>query len=337
MGSASDGAVFRVLGPLEVVVDGRAVVLGSPKVRLLLAALLADANTVVSTDRLVEALWGERPPESALSALQKLVHRLRSLVRSAHRPDADVLVTRAPGYVLKVDPGCYDAAQFEELVVDAQHGAQRGDPGAALAALDAALALWRGPALAEFAFEEFARAEATRLEELRVVAVEERVEAKLQLGRHDEVTGELDALVAEFPYREGLWAQLMLALYRSGRQADALRAYGHVRTQLAEELGIEHMLVSRLVIENGRFTGDVHRPICYGAGKIHWARRFAEEHGVDLGASWFYTDSVTDLPMLEIVGHPEIVNPDPRLRREARKRGWNVTHIRVDDPSPETN
>ena len=97
-------------------------------------------------------------------------------------------MTRAPGYVLRVDPACYDAAQFEELVVDAQHGAQRGDPDAALVTLDEALALWRGPALAEFAFEEFARAEATRLEELRVVAVEERVEAKLQLGRHDEVT-----------------------------------------------------------------------------------------------------------------------------------------------------
>jgi HAD superfamily hydrolase (TIGR01490 family) len=101
----------------------------------------------------------------------------------------------------------------------------------------------------------------------------------------------------------------------------------YLATPLAEELGIEHLLVSRLVIENGRFTGDVHRPICYGAGKIHWAKRFAAEHDVDLGASWFYTDSVTDLPMLEIVGHPEIVNPDPRLRREARRRGWNVMQI----------
>ena len=106
----------------------------------------------------------------------------------------------------------------------------------------------------------------------------------------------------------------------------------YLATPLAEELGIEHMLVSRLVIENGRFTGDVHRPICYGAGKIHWARRFADQHGIDLGASWFYTDSVTDLPMLEIVGHPEIVNPDPRLRREARRRGWNVMQMRPTDP-----
>ena len=237
MGSGAQGVAFRVLGPLEVVVDGRVVALGSPKVRLLLAALLVDANSVVSTDRLVEALWGDRPPATALSALQKLVHRLRSLVRSTH--PLDVLVTRAPGYVLRVERECYDAAQFEELVVDAQRRAQRGDADVALATLDEALALWRGPALAEFASEEFARAEAARLEELRVVAVEERVEAKLRLGRHDEVTGELDALVAEFPYREGLWGQLMIALYRSGRQADALRAYSQVRTQLAEALGID--------------------------------------------------------------------------------------------------
>jgi len=101
----------------------------------------------------------------------------------------------------------------------------------------------------------------------------------------------------------------------------------YLATPLAEDLGIEHLLVSRLVIENGRFTGDVHRPICYGAGKIHWARRFAEEHDIDLAASWFYTDSVTDLPMLELVGHPEIVNPDPRLRREAKRRGWNIMQI----------
>ncbi len=103
---------------------------------------------------------------------------------------------------------------------------------------------------------------------------------------------------------------------------------------LAEELGIEHLIVSRLVVEDGRFTGDVHRPICYGRGKIHWAKRFARERDIDLAASWFYTDSVTDLPMLEIVGHPEIVNPDVRLRREARRRGWNITQLRLGAPAP---
>jgi HAD superfamily hydrolase (TIGR01490 family) len=145
-----------------------------------------------------------------------------------------------------------------------------------------------------------------------------------------------------------LWYRDMVRQYLQPemvRRVQAHRAAGHVvallssttpylATPLAEDLGIEHLLVSRMVIENGRFTGEVHRPICYGAGKIHWARRFAEEHDIDLAESWFYTDSVTDLPMLEIVGHPEIVNPDPRLRREARRRGWNVLQLSVNDPAP---
>jgi len=144
-----------------------------------------------------------------------------------------------------------------------------------------------------------------------------------------------------------LWYREMVRQYLQPEMVRRVRSHqseGHVvallssstpylATPLAEDLGIEHMLVSRLVIENGRFTGDVHRPICYGAGKIHWARRFAEEHDVDLGASWFYKDSVTDLPMMEIVGHPEIVNPDLRLRREARRRGWNVLQISASQSS----
>ena len=148
-----------------------------------------------------------------------------------------------------------------------------------------------------------------------------------------------------------LWYREMVRQYLQPEMVRRVRAHqaeGHVvallssstpylATPLAEDLGIEHMLVSRLVIENGRFTGDVHRPICYGAGKIHWARRVAEEHDVDLGASWFYTDSVTDLPMLELVGHPEVVNPDPRLRREARRRGWNVMQLDVNERMPETS
>ena len=239
MGATAHRVAFRVLGPLEVLVDDRVVELGSPKVRLLLAALLVDANSVVSSDRLIETLWGEMPPASESGALQKQVHRLRSLVGVTPGPDADVLVTRAPGYLLQVAPGSCDAARFEALVADAHRRAQHDDPAGALVALDQALGLWRGRAFAEFAFAEFARAEAARLEELRVVAIEERLEAKLRLGRHDEVTGELEALVSEYPYRERLWGQLMLALYRAGRQADALRAYGQVRVRLAEELGID--------------------------------------------------------------------------------------------------
>ena len=143
-------------------------------------------------------------------------------------------------------------------------------------------------------------------------------------------------------YREMVRQYLLPEMVRRVRQH---QAQGHVVAllssttpylagPLAEELGIEHLIVSRLIVEDGRFTGDVHRPICYGAGKIHWAKRFAAERDIDLAASWFYTDSVTDLPMLEIVGHPEIVNPDLRLRREARRRGWNITQLRLDAPSP---
>jgi DNA-binding SARP family transcriptional activator len=217
-GTAHPRVAFRVLGPLEAVVDGRTVALGSPKVRQLLAALLVNANAVVSSDRLVEILWGDSAPMDASGALQKTVHRLRSLLKATPGPtvdDADVLVTRAPGYVLTVDAESYDAAHLEELVAEAQRSSELGDPRAALDALDDALALWRGAAFAEFASDDFARTAATRLDELRVAAIEERVEAFLALGRHDEVTGELDALVAEYPYRERLWGQLMVALYRS--------------------------------------------------------------------------------------------------------------------------
>jgi HAD superfamily hydrolase (TIGR01490 family) len=124
----------------------------------------------------------------------------------------------------------------------------------------------------------------------------------------------------------------MVRRVREHRQAGHVVAIlssttNYLAEPLAEELGIEHLLVSRLVVTNGRFTGELHRPLCYGDGKIHWARRFAAEHGVDLGASFFYTDSVTDLPMLEIIGHPQVVNPDPLLRRLARRRGWTILQL----------
>jgi HAD superfamily hydrolase (TIGR01490 family) len=157
-------------------------------------------------------------------------------------------------------------------------------------------------------------------------------------GRREEAVAEHCRLWYREVVRQYLQPEMV-------RRVHAHRAAGHVvallssttpylATPLAEDLGIAHMLVSRLVVENGRFTGAVERPICYGTGKIHWARRFAAEHDVDLAASWFYTDSVTDLPMLEIVGHPEVVNPDPRLRREARRRGWNVHRISLRDRAP---
>src|SRR5919109_1014450 len=224
---------YRLLGPLEVIANDATVPLAARKQRQLLALLLVNANQVVSTDRLIDELWGEHAPESAPNALQVYVSKLRK----ALPPGA--LVTRPPGYVLQLDPEALDVRRFERLVRDARAALRTNDPRRARSLLEEALRLWRGPALAEFAFDRFAAPEITRLEELRLVALEERIEADLALGAHDEVVGELEALVAAHPLRERLRGQLMLALYRSGRQVEALRVYREGRRALVDELGIE--------------------------------------------------------------------------------------------------
>jgi DNA-binding SARP family transcriptional activator len=210
----------KLLGPLEVAVDGRAIELRRKKQRALLALLALRAGEVVSTDRLVEELWGETPPKTAVGSLQNLVSELRKLV------GPDLLVTRPPGYVLEVDRRVVDAHRFEEAVREGKD-------------LRGALGLWRGPALADLAFEPFARTEIARLEELRATAREQLFEAELEDGRHPQLVAELEAFVAEHPLRERPRGQLMLALYRSGRQADALEAYRQARETLVEELGID--------------------------------------------------------------------------------------------------
>jgi DNA-binding SARP family transcriptional activator len=220
---------FRILGALEVLQDGRPVALGGQRQRALLAALLLEAGHVVATERLVDLLYGEDAPRTATTSLQNSISRLRKEL------GADVLETQAPGYVLHVDAGRVDARRFEAQLQDAR----RAEPRERRELLERALALWRGPALAEFAFEEFAQAEMRRLEELRVVALEERIDADLELGRHGDVVGELEALVRQHPLRENVCRQLMLALYRSGRQAEALDVYRNARTRFVEELGIE--------------------------------------------------------------------------------------------------
>jgi len=224
---------FRLLGPLEVVEDGRAVAVGGRQPRRLLALLLLHTNEVVSADRLIDELWEGRPPATAPNTMQVHVSKLRKALPGA------ALRTRPPGYVLEVDAERVDVRRFERLVRDGRAAAVRGDAGAGVALLDEALGLWRGPALAEFAFESFARPEITRLDELRLVAREERFDAALALGRHAELVGELEALVSENPLRERLRGQLMLALYRSGRQAEALAAYRDAREALVEGLGID--------------------------------------------------------------------------------------------------
>ncbi len=230
---------FGILGSLEVEDGGRRLDLGRPKQRALLAMLLIDANSVVSVDRLVDELWAGQPPDDGAGALQVQVSRLRRALAGGSGDGRGVLESRKPGYVLHVAEGALDAARFEELLrhaVDALAGAR---PSEALAYLDEALGLWRGPALAEFADETFARSEAARLEELRLTALEERVEAELALGRHGTVVGPLRQLAGDHQLRERLWGQLMVALYRSGRQAEALRCYGELRLHLGEELGID--------------------------------------------------------------------------------------------------
>ena len=225
----------RVLGPLEVLVGDTQIEVPRGKQRELLAVLLINANEILSTDTLVDALWGESPPPSALKTLQALVSRLRGTLGSA----GEALETYGHGYRLRMERGELDSDVFYDALEEARRARSRGEPEEASEQLREALGLWRGPALAEFRYADFAQAEIARLEELRLTAKEERIEAELELGRHDELVVELEALVAEHPLRERPRGQLMLALYRSGRQAEALQSYQDGRRMLSEELGIE--------------------------------------------------------------------------------------------------
>lgn len=224
---------FRILGPLEVWDEGGEVSLGGQRPRALLALLLLHPNEVVSADRLIDELWGEDLPEDASGALRVNVSRLRKAL-----PEG-VLTTRSPGYRIRVEAEELDLDRFERLVDEGRTLLARGLPADASGRLRDALSLWRGPALADFAYESFAQAAIARLEEIRLAALELRIDAGLALGRHDGLVPELEALVVEQPHRERLRAQLMTALYRCGRQADALDAYRDARHALVDELGIE--------------------------------------------------------------------------------------------------
>jgi DNA-binding SARP family transcriptional activator len=231
---------FRILGRLEALGDGRGLELGGSRRRALLALFLLHPNETLTSDRLIDELWGEDQPATAPKALQVHISRLRkALVAGGGDGSDSVLVTREHGYELRVDPERLDARRFEQLLADGRGQLADGRAELAAATLEEALRLWRGPLLAEFAYESFAQAEIARFEELRLEALEELVEAKLVLGRHAEVIAQLETLISEHPYRESLLAQLMLALYRSDRQADALQAFQDARRTLVEELGIE--------------------------------------------------------------------------------------------------
>jgi len=210
---------FRVLGPLEVLEEGHSIPLPGPKTRAVLALLLLDANRVVPLDRLVDGLWDEAPPETATKTLQVYVSQLRKAL------GAERIQTHARGYSVATGPDELDAARFEQLTGEGR--------------FDEALALWRGPALADFREERFARDAAARLEELRLGAEEGRIEEELAAGRAAQVVADLERLVAEHPLRERLRGQLMLALYRSGRQAEALDVFRRTRAELVDALGVE--------------------------------------------------------------------------------------------------
>lgn len=225
----------RVLGPLEVLVDGAELDLGPPRQRAVLARLLVNPGQATSIDRLIDDLWPGDVPESARHA----VHVYLSNLRNALGPERERLVRQGSGYLLSIAPDELDLTRFTELLDDGRTAFNRGDPEIARSALAAALALWRGPVLADIADETFVYAEATRLEELRLVALELRIAADLELGSHDVLVEELLNLVEAHPFRENLWEQLMLALYRCGRQAEALAVFQEARTRLVEELGLE--------------------------------------------------------------------------------------------------
>jgi predicted ATPase/DNA-binding SARP family transcriptional activator len=253
---------FRLLGPLEVVAEGRVVPLDAAKPRALLAILLIRANEPVSRDLLIEALWAGRPPSSATKVVQTYVSQVRRVLGRS------VIRTVASAYELRADARSLDLHRFEQLVRDARAAA----PAEANALLREALSLWRGPALAEFAYEAWARPEIERLEELRLEALQERIETDLALGASAELVGELERLVGQHPLRERLRAQLMLALYRSGRQADALAAYRDGRRELVDALGIEptselRQLERRILDQDPALDLVAAEPTAAGAAK----------------------------------------------------------------------
>jgi DNA-binding SARP family transcriptional activator/uncharacterized protein (DUF2384 family) len=231
---------FRVLGPLEVLGDdGSQLALGGPKQRALLAVLVIAAGRVVSTDRLMDDLWGDDLPDTALNTIQVYVSQLRKILGAGRARDEQPLRTQKPGYVLDIDEEQTDLGRFRRLCEEGRSAMTAGDPATAAITLRAALGTWRGPALADFMYEPFAQTEIERFEELRLTALEDRVEADLDTGRHAELVAELEPVLAAAPHRERVRGHLMLALYRSGRQSEALACYQEGAGMLGEQLGLD--------------------------------------------------------------------------------------------------
>ncbi|MFL5861688.1 MAG: BTAD domain-containing putative transcriptional regulator, partial [Solirubrobacteraceae bacterium] len=272
---------FGILGPLQVIGDdGRELALGGRMPRAVLALLLLRANEVVSSDQLVEELWADAAPASGAKGLYVHVSRLRRALAVGHSdPDGERLVTTAGGYVLRVGPEELDVQRCERLIGDGRSLVAGGRPDQALAALSGAVELWRGDVLAEFQYDAFAQGEIARLGELRAAVLEERIAVEMLLGREAQVLGELERLVRDYPYRERLRGQLMLALYRTGRQAEALAAYRAGRSALVDELGIEpsvelRQLHEAILAQDGALlqTGPAQAAAPAGAGATTGAR-----------------------------------------------------------------
>jgi DNA-binding SARP family transcriptional activator/pimeloyl-ACP methyl ester carboxylesterase len=321
---------LRVLGPIEVVEDGRSISVSAAKERVLLASLIAHVNEVVDVDRLIDSLWGAQPPRSAQKTLQTYVLHLRRLL-------GDRLVTRPPGYLLRLDAGSIDAVSFERAVGAGRLALLRGDATGGAALLGDALGLWRGRAYEGFD-GALLTSEATRLEELRVAAIEDLAEARIDVDEPSLVAADLEALVAVHPLRERFWALLMHALYRAGRQGDALRAYHRARDVLVAELGVEpgeglRRMEVAVLNHDPRLDGASTSPTTYYATtpdglRIGYWTRGEGPPDVVLCAEWVFN--------LELVWEwPQVQPLLDRLSRAARlivvqRRGTGVSD-RVDD------
>ncbi len=259
---------FRVLGPLEVRVEGQPIALGGAKQRAVLAVLLLRPNEVISVERLIDEVWGELSPPSASHSLEAYISRIRQLL-NGHGP---TLTRRGAGYCLELGGAVLDADTFTRLLGDASEAVDAGDLEGASALATEALALWYGPALADVSLASAGRAEAERLEEHRLRAFELRSDAELGLGRHESIVGELQVLVGQSPYRERFVAQLMLALYRAGRQAEALEVYERTRAALDDDLGLqpssELQQLSGQVVRQEPQLGRPVRPLEHAAGRV---------------------------------------------------------------------
>jgi DNA-binding SARP family transcriptional activator len=248
---------FRILGPLEAVAAGRVVPLRGARQRAVLALLLLHSGETISVDRMVDEIWGDSPPPTAGKIAKNAISQLRTAIGHGD----DVIRTEAGGYVLHLEPDALDAHRFEALVQDGRAALAAGDPRRAARTLNEALALWRGPPLADLAYESFVQTEAARIAEGRLAGLEARIDADLALGRHVELVPEIEALVREHPLRERPRAQLMLALYRSKRQAQALEVFQDIRRVLVDELGIDP----------GRELRDLHQAILQQAPELDLA------------------------------------------------------------------